>query len=1058
MKKRRRAKIEKPTTVPDSGNALFEKVALDILHENRDTFDGLTEHERAVVLRWFADSIVDGNPHTGLHDTLWEIDFIRKPVDIETFVKDDYYLGRTCQSLRQPWMDDLKRVLSPGSQVFEWVMCLTGDTLVPLLNGQTKTLAELHAQFETDGKPVNVYSYREDGQIVPGEATKVSKFKEDAIFKVTLDDGTSLRGNADHELVCRDGVKRKIRDLAPGDRLMPFNTRNQRQKGQRLHAGYEQVYIPGEQVYAYTHRMVARALNGGVDKYVIDGDRAVVHHKDHDCRNNDPSNLEFMGFAAHRKLHTVQQSDAWRAKMSKLGTQRARDPHSQMRRGHLKFMRSAAGRKLSRANIATWNKLPPDVRAQADAARTAGTQRAWDEAPQERRDAAAARLSARSVGNTWGKASADNSVGVDAIYAAYEASAKDLGKAYKILGMSRNRVVRVLRDAGLTVADLKSGYRNHRIMSIESDGREAVFCLTVPDYGNFAIVTDAANRCGIFSGNTGSIGAGKTTVAMVALAYKVYWLSCLRNAAAYYGQLTDASIVFGIYSITKKQVNDAGYSTFLNYIDTSPYFLHSFPRNRKKDSTVEFTQQNIMVLAGSRQMHAVGLNLLSLCVDEANFMVAKADAETGKMIGQAYELYNGTQKRILSRFMRPNGHMPGLMMLMSSKTFHSSFIDERIAKGKNDPTVLVSDYALWEIKTELQGKKWFTVEIGDRFRGSRILQEAETPRDGAQTVKVPESLRKPFEDDLDAAIRDIAGRSTVNTSPLIHDRQSILDAVYPGMQHPFTQQSIVIDVNTDDAVQDYFLIEKACRIVNGKWQPRMNPGLPRFAHIDIGLRADCLGFGMAHVSGMKVVERLRPDTGVMVKEHHPFVVVDMMLEVRPPRGSEIDLSKIRAWLLYLRSLYNIVRVTYDGYQSSDSVQILNKSGMEAGLLSLDRDDEAYLTLRAAHSDRRIGVYDYKPYIDQVSDLLRDAKKRKVDHPAKGSNGLVGAKDVADGVCGALWACMTDDRARVDVQVLAGSSRRSVVAKKGDPMTIATGTAVAKPVNGVAVDWSALKGQ
>ena len=47
---------------------------------------------------------------------------------------------------------------------------------------------------------------------------------------------------------------------------------------------------------------------------------------------------------------------------------------------------------------------------------------------------------------------------------------------------------------------------------------------------------------------------------MLAQAYKIYQLSCMRNAAAYYG--LDAgvpTIVFGIYSLTKRQVNDSGY-------------------------------------------------------------------------------------------------------------------------------------------------------------------------------------------------------------------------------------------------------------------------------------------------------------------------------------------------------------------------------------------------------------------------------------------------------------------------------------------------------------------
>ena len=132
---------------------------------------------------------------------------------------------------------------------------------------------------------------------------------------------------------------------------------------------------------------------------------------------------------------------------------------------------------------------------------------------------------------------------------------------------------------------------------------------------------------------TGGIGIGKTTIACAALGYKAYWMSCMRNPAKYYGLLADSMVVFGIYSITKKQVNDSGYFKLRGFLDTSPYFRRDFPRNLKIDSKVTFKKQNLSVIAGSTNLHAIGLDLFSFLMDEVNFMRSKQDAETGKMVG-----------------------------------------------------------------------------------------------------------------------------------------------------------------------------------------------------------------------------------------------------------------------------------------------------------------------------------------------------------------------------------------------------------------------------------------
>lgn len=557
---------------------------------------------------------------------------------------------------------------------------------------------------------------------------------------------------------------------------------------------------------------------------------------------------------------------------------------------------------------------------------------------------------------------------------------------------------------------------------------------------------------------TGGIGIGKTTLACVAQCYKLHCLSCLRQPARYYGLLHDSQIVFGIYSITKNQVADAGYFKLRGFIDNSPYFRIKFPRSRKIDSKLVFTRSNVVVVPGSQEMHALGLDMFAFMMDEVNFMRAKESKETGRMVGQAYDIYNATHTRLMSRFMRPGGTIPGMMILMSSRNSETSFLEEHLKKAESKYTY-VSDYALWEVKPKhLFRKQWFKVEVGDRTTRSRVLREDELERKGARTVEIPGEFKKRFDEDVDQALRDVAGVATFNLSPLVRDRRSIFDAHCEKMRHPFKRDVVTVDIDDDTRLDEFFELKTACRVQASRWVPRINPNAPRFLHVDIALTGDCLGIAMGHVAGIVRNARINED-GTTSEEPNPYIVMDMMLRVAPPPGSEIDLSKIRSFIVYLSKLYPIAKITFDQFQSADSIQILKKLGFDTGHQSVDRKDEAYLMMRSAFFDRRILTYEYGPFEDEALDLERDVKKRKVDHPLRSSKGGKGSKDVSDGVAGVVWLCMTDPRGRDNPAILQIER-----AEADDPGAILTRERVVGPdtiethrVAGTKSTWDDLRG-
>lgn len=582
---------------------------------------------------------------------------------------------------------------------------------------------------------------------------------------------------------------------------------------------------------------------------------------------------------------------------------------------------------------------------------------------------------------------------------------------------------------------------------------------------------------------TGAIGVGKTTVASAAMAYKLYCLSCLRNPAKYYGLLADSLIVFGIYSITKRQVADTGYFNVRGYLDTSPYFRTDFRRSPKIDSKCDFeptTGKKIQIVPGSMELHALGLNLFSFMMDEVNFMRAKRDKDSLRMTGQAYSLYAATYARILSRFMRPGGLIPGIMLLMSSRNAQTSFLEGHLKsvtggmyrdgmRGQVSDHTYLSDYALWEVKPAFKyTKPKFRVEVGDKASRSRILSPKAVPRRGAKIVFIPGEFLEVFQRDVDQGLRDIAGVATYNVSPLIRDRESVYDAVRgpTWFAHPFTATVLTLSTEDDVLLEEHFDKKLSCRVQQSRWVPKLNPGLPRFIHVDTSLTGDCTGFAMAHPSGIVRTKRPYPDGSFGIVSE-PFVIVDMMLRILPPPGAEIPLWKIRSFILYLSKIYPIGGVSFDGYQSRDSVQLLQKEHLKCRIQSMDITDEPYSALKSALFERRTSMYRYDPFIDEVlalEHIIRESKaknKGKVDHPAQLPDGSKGSKDVADAVCGAVFACLIDESARVGLQVYPddvlpmGESRH--IADMGQADVVERVTQPTETIVGETVlDWKRLR--
>ncbi len=495
---------------------------------------------------------------------------------------------------------------------------------------------------------------------------------------------------------------------------------------------------------------------------------------------------------------------------------------------------------------------------------------------------------------------------------------------------------------------------------------------------------------------TGAIRGGKTWTAAVACIYKLYLLSCTKNPQTYLG-LGDpnTAIYFGIFSVRLTEAEETAFDYMKQFVDASPYFRKYFPRNRKINYRLEFPHR-IRVNFGSKELHALGRAMICVIIDEANFM-------KGGAIGDAYKLYYQVRARITGQYQY-RGYTPGLLCVISSRNTETDFLEKHIQRFVGQKGVYLSEYALWETRpSDYYSGDTFRVAAGNKYKPSRLLKEKEPNPEDQQVIDVPVEHRDMFENNIDQAIRDIAGIPIYAISNYLQDRTKLIKCATAKWKHPFTMETIALDYTQMPKLSDWFKIRDVCKVVGSRYSPRLNPEANRFAHVDLALNGDCAGICVAHVAGMRKESRQIKDQ-LYYNVSSIEINVDFMLQIQAVPGSQIDISAIREFFLYLRrNGYRLAKVTYDGWQSASSIQDLNKAGLLAELQSVDRKTDAYDCLRDLLMEERIHMYKYDPFIEEIGQLQRiiKGKKAKIDHPAEGS------KDVSDAVAGAVFSCMRD---------------------------------------------------
>jgi hypothetical protein len=152
------------------------------------------------------------------------------------------------------------------------------------------------------------------------------------------------------------------------------------------------------------------------------------------------------------------------------------------------------------------------------------------------------------------------------------------------------------------------------------------------------------------------------------------------------------------------------------------------------------------------------------------------------------------------------------------------------------------------------------------------------------------------------------------------------------------------------------------------------------------------------------LSKSRDSTGIALV-HYDYkrnkIIVDFVLEIKPPKGGQIRLQAVEnlVYVLLARG-FHIEKFSSDQWGSAQMQQNIEAKGVTTELLSVDRTTQAHETLFDVVHSGMLDFYDYAPLYSNMQTLFYVKNGKKIDH-----EGLQSAKDVIDGLSGAVLTCI-----------------------------------------------------
>lgn len=506
---------------------------------------------------------------------------------------------------------------------------------------------------------------------------------------------------------------------------------------------------------------------------------------------------------------------------------------------------------------------------------------------------------------------------------------------------------------------------------------------------------------------TGSLSTGKSFFAIANWLRFLYVTSHYDSLQKALGLALTSKVIMAYLSVSATVAQESGFGEFTEMLDSIPYFKEVYPRDPNSKSIIKFPD-GLNVVAGSDVLHFIGRNMISLIFDETNF-VRQGGGKPGDL-KKAFKIYESAITRAKTRFTNRNLRSIIFNQFVSSSTHEESFTEKLIEMSRGVEATRVIHARLFKARPEgTYSDKKFLFYFGDKYNPPVIIETKEQlqpvvtedqfkalPAGKGQEIfdclpidlrdkfeMVPEDFRDECTRMPEQALQDIIGYSLAARASFF---SNVIDFNYCcakgkeyGLKHPFTREEIVIGLKDDVKIISFLNVPLLKKVIGRR---------PCFIHTD-----QSAGDEGDDSTGIALAFPIEGRKGEEAK-----IAVPLMLRINPPKkGDKLSISKCREFVEDLRAAGIWIKgVSYDQYQSTDSVQILTTKGFAAKNFSADRSDECWEEVKNLFFKRRLLIYDYEPLRGEWFYLHHDRVNHKVDHDS------LHKKDVSDAFVSAVY--------------------------------------------------------
>ena len=478
------------------------------------------------------------------------------------------------------------------------------------------------------------------------------------------------------------------------------------------------------------------------------------------------------------------------------------------------------------------------------------------------------------------------------------------------------------------------------IESIECIGEQDYYDLNVPETHNY-IAHDIVNH-----------NSGKDFISLRIILYTSYWLMCLRNPQKYFNFADNEPIDLINVSLSSVHAKDVFFKRLSQAVKLvkNPKTGRNWFAEKGMDLRDGQDVQTSKILF-KKNVTAYSLNSQKYTGEGKNILIAIFDEIAEFKPSKAKELYENLWFTAESRWGNKDDS-PVRIILLSYLRNEFDFMNYRWKQSELEERVYRSRKTTWEVrpdKTREDFNRAFAKNPEDAARRyGNILSE----RLGNRFFKYPEKI--------------VENVNLEREAPYIGNMIHVADLNELEFKSWFRPYSIQRLDHLKEVVTRTHIEEIELKLLEAR-----HSDTQYFIHLDLAKGkegGDCGGIALVHPY---LINPEDEDMGV-------GIYLDLVMQLKGDRG-ELDFELIRNFIFKLHNLgFPIGGVTADSFGSIEMIQLLNKSGINAELLSVDRTDEAYQTTKELIYSKRLDYYNYPVLLRELNELIN--VDRKVDHP------------------------------------------------------------------------------